>query len=382
MARPRPRPARSLSYGVVASDAGGPGRSEPGVRVEVQAGVAGPGQRPVLRGSAGSGARTLPDLVPDPGPRGDFVRLILEEVVEENCLAPKRFGAVVVAPLLAAVRVQPLARRADLLESLERSPGVQALVGPAGDDERRHRDPPEVRDLGRPERVEEGMLGGLGGEVFHPVGPVPPALADVGPEVGLRDTAVRGDLPVGVAPPFPRVDRGQVRWAGRGDGPLAGGEVGHAGQADPAVAPGLGAGPLDQVVAVGGLFRRQERGVAARVPGTRDVGVDDRIPVPHPVGGIRRFEGRVGGQLSRRDPAVRVQDRDRRVRVLAVGTPRDQRGNGLTAGGPEDVGVDHHAAADRDRDVPLDDHAVAGVAPVLRRGRAPFLGLAAGARNR
>ena len=316
----------------------------------------------------------VPDLVAHPRPVADLGLAAQQEMVEERLLAPQAVGAVVVAPLLPAVRVQPFGLRADPGEPLERAPGVQALVRPARDHVGGHGDLGQWRRLGRPEVVEERMRGGLGSQVLDQAGPVTPAFPDIRPEVGLRDAAVPGHLPVGVAPPLPGVDRGQVRRAGRGDRPLARGQVGDPGQAHLAVAPALRARPLDQVMPARRLLGRQERGVAAGEPGPGYVGVHHRVPPRRPVDGVGGLEGRVRRQLAGRHPAVRVPLRQLRAGVLAVRRPGDQRGSGPLAGRPEHVGVDGHPAPHRDRHVALDDHAAqAGLPPVPGRRRPPVL---------
>jgi hypothetical protein len=351
----------------------GPGQRARG-RVQVQRLKRCAGHGPVVRGLPRPFMPALPDLVADPRPVADLGVPAQQEVVEERLLAPQAVGAVVVAPFLPAVRVQPFALRADPGEPLERAPGVQALIRPARHHVGRHGDLAQRRRLGRPEVVEERMRGRLGAQVLDPAGPVAPAFPDVRPEVGLRDAAVPGHLSVGVAPPLPRVDRGQVRRPGRGDRPLARGQVRDPGQAHPAVAPALRARPLDQVMPARRLLRGQERGVAAREPGSGDVGVHHRVPPRRPVRRVGGLEGRVPRQLAGRHPAVRVPLWQLRPGVLAVRRPGNQRGTGTPVGRPEHVGVDGHPAPHRHRYVPLDDHAVRpGLPPVPGRRRAPVL---------
>jgi hypothetical protein len=55
----------------------------------------------------------------------------MQEVVEEDPLALHRFRVVVIGPLLAAVDVEPLLRRGDSPEALQRATGMQAVIGPA-----------------------------------------------------------------------------------------------------------------------------------------------------------------------------------------------------------------------------------------------------------
>ena len=260
-------------------------------------------------------------------------------MVEEGALALDVLRLVVVGPLLAAVDVEPLLRRAHAPEALQRAAGVQSLVRPAGHHEGRHLDGLEIGGLARPELVEPGVRGRLGLQVLDLGGAGPPPLPDVGPERGLRDAAVPGDLPIGVVPPLPRVDRGQVRRVQGGDEPLQARQVGDPGQPDLPRAPRLGAGPLDQVGEGTRLLRRVVGGPALRVPGAGHVGEDDGVAVRHPVLRVRRLErGQVRGPL-RPDAAVRVDLADRGRVVLAVRRPAHQRRRRHVALGSVDVDV-------------------------------------------
>src|SRR5262249_20619918 len=98
-------------------------------RVEEQPFVGGPGQRPATGRLPGAGARTVADLIAHRRPPAQLGVGPFEEVIKEHLLPPQALGGVVVAPLLAAMGVEPFARRADLLEAVEGAPGVQALVG-------------------------------------------------------------------------------------------------------------------------------------------------------------------------------------------------------------------------------------------------------------
>ena len=306
-----------------------------------------------------------------------------QEVVEEGALALDVLRLVVVGPLLAAVDVEPLLLRRDAPEALQGAAGVQPLVRPAGHHEGRHADGLEVGGLARPEVVVPGVCGRLGLQVLDLGGAGPPSLPDVGPEGGLRDAAVPGDLAIGVVPPLPRVDRRQVRRVQGGDEPLQARQVGDPGQPDLARAPGLGAGPLHQVGEGARLLRRVVGGPALRVPGAGHVDEDDGVAVRDPVLRVRRLErGQVRGPL-RPDAAVRVDLADRGRVVLAVRRPAHQRRRRHVALGAVDVDVhDVSLVPERNGDVLLDDHARAVLEPVLGRAAAARLGRAARARNR
>ena len=93
--------------------------------------------------------------------------------------------------------------------------------------------PPAARSSTAQNVVVERVRRRLRLEVLDLGGAGAPALPDVGPERGLRDAAVPGDLPVGVAPPLPRVDRREVRRVQLGDPPLRDRQVGDARTARP-----------------------------------------------------------------------------------------------------------------------------------------------------
>jgi hypothetical protein len=200
------------------------------------------------------------DLDADAWPVLDHGVLAEQEVVEERPLRLDLLGLVVVGPLLAPMDVEPLLARRHPPEPVEGAAGVQGLVRPAGQDERGHPDLFQPGTL-RPERVVERARRRLRLEVLDLGDAGAPALPDVGPERGLRDAPVPGDLPVGLAPPLPRVDRREVRRVEFGDPPLRHRHVRDPGQPDLPGAPRLGPHPLDQV---GERLRLLRRAVGRR----------------------------------------------------------------------------------------------------------------------
>jgi hypothetical protein len=71
-----------------------------------------------------------------------------------------------------------------------------------------------------------------------------------------------------------------------GDHVLGHGQVGHAPQADVAVGPGLGAGPLDRVVVVLGLLHAERRLLAGAATDPAAVDPDADVTFRHPGRGV------------------------------------------------------------------------------------------------
>src|SRR5437879_4634179 len=113
----------------------------------------------------------------------------------------------------------------------------------------------------------------------------------------VGNSAMRGDLAIGVGPAFPRIDRREVRRLQLGDTPLQLGEIRYAREPDLAGAPGLRAGPLDRVVEILRLLGREEMRGAFRIPGAARVDDHYRVTARHPEGRVRRLEGGVFGDM-------------------------------------------------------------------------------------
>ncbi len=315
------------------------------------------------------------DFQAHPRPGGHRSLLAFEEMIEELLEQRDVGGRVVVRPFLAPVYQQPLVLRGDSAESLERAAGVQALISPAGDDKGRRPYLLELRALGLPEGIVKRVLEGLASQVLD-AGRAGPPVRDcpVPPEPGVRNPAVPRELAVSVRAPLPRIDGSQMRRAQLRNTPLAGCEVGHAGGADFPTAPGLSAGPLDQIVEVCGILGRYERCIASGVPGAANICVNERIAVRHPVERVRPLERGVGRYHVRCHFAARVRAVGREpVLVFPVGRPGNDGSRGLLVGGAKDVHEDLHAVAHGDCDVALDDHSAFDGAARSRGGRAFLL---------
>src|SRR3954467_6581169 len=140
---------------------------------------------------------------------------------------------------------------------------------------------------------------------------------------GFRNTAVIGKLAVPVSETFPWIHCRQVGWAQRGDVPLQRGQIGHSGHADPAVAPGLPSQPRDEIATVLGLAPATVPKLAFGVPAPARVGIDNRIAVLTPIGGIGSLETGVTGDPARGDIGFRPYQAFRRV-VFSVGAPSEK----------------------------------------------------------
>ena len=132
-----------------------------------------------------------------------------------------------------------------------------------------------------------------------------------------------GKLAVPVGETFPWIDCRQLGWAQRGHVPLDRGQIGHSGHADPAVTPGLPSQPRDEIAAVLGLALATVTKFAFRIPAAARIGVDDRIAVLTPIGGIGCLETGVTGDPARSDIGFRPYQAFRRV-VFSVGTPSEK----------------------------------------------------------
>src|SRR5580658_1971657 len=103
------------------------------------------------------------------------------------------------------------------------------------------------------------------------------------PDEHVEDAAVPGEVAVEVAAALPRADRGQVRRPQRCDLPLVDRVVGDTEQPDLPRAPGLDSGPLDALVVIAGLPRREDVEVPGRASGAARVDPDHDVAVRHPL---------------------------------------------------------------------------------------------------
>ncbi len=184
---------------------------------------------------------------------------------------------------------------------------------------------------------------------------------------GLGDAALGKDVAAGIAHPLPGRDGRETGRIERGGVPLQRGEIVGTGEADPAVAPLLIAGPFHDGGAV-------ERGPAEQQSGTSAAGVvtahvrdDEDVTARNPVGGVGRFEGGAVADLEIADVVagfgefVEVDGITVDTGVLAVGGDGDQHGAALLrtgAGRAVDVGSQYGAVARPDGHVALDEDVV------------------------
>ena len=92
-----------------------------------------------------------------------------------------------------------------------------------------------------------------------------------GPETRVETMSVPRPVAIPVGRALPHANRGQMGRLGRGDQPLVDGIVGDAVQPDLAVAPELRRHPLDRVVEILDLARRQQVELAGAAPGPASV---------------------------------------------------------------------------------------------------------------
>src|SRR6185295_16404369 len=109
-----------------------------------------------------------------------------------------------------------------------------------------------------------------------------------GPE-GVDDAAVVRPVAVPVGHAFPDADRREVRRLQRSNVPLVRAEVRDAVEADLAVRPRLHAGPLDALVEVLRLARRERIDEARRAAGAPRIDAHAGVALRNPLLGIDDF---------------------------------------------------------------------------------------------
>src|SRR5581483_11959980 len=102
--------------------------------VEPESAIPGSRQRPLLLGAFSRDSRAFTNSQSDRRPGRNLSAPLFQEVIEELGLAAPALRAIVVSPLLLPMNLEPLLPACDPLEHLQRTPGVQSLVGPACDD--------------------------------------------------------------------------------------------------------------------------------------------------------------------------------------------------------------------------------------------------------
>ena len=196
---------------------------------------------------------------------------------------------------------------------------------------------------------------------------------------GRQDAAVVGHVAVPVGRALPDAHRGQVRRLQGCHMPLVDAEVGHAVQPDLAVRPRLHTRPLDAVVEVARLPRRERIDEAGRAAGAAGIHPHAGIALGHPFLRVDHFpvlvavagpgcDIRVLGDHAL--PGARITFLEREP--LGIGAVGEQHRTRPGSGRAEDVRAQYHAVVHRDRDVELAVHAVAYDAPGCR-GCGPFI---------
>ena len=230
--------------------------------------------------------------------------------------------------------------------------------------------------------MHAASLAALAGAVLHGLDlHVVPIL----PECGENAAVVRHvAIPVGGA--FPDAHGGQMRRLARSHVPLVDAVIGNAVQSDLAVRPRLGAGPFDAVVIILGLARRERIDEARRTAGAARIDAHAGVLVRHPFLRIGNFPALVeiagaGGDVRMlfRHALPRARIAVLEGKPLGVGAVGQDHRIAAFGEGPEHVGAQNKAVVHGDRHVPIDAHAVAGFAALLRascgRLRPPPCGL-------
>ncbi len=193
-------------------------------------------------------------------------------------------------------------------------------------------------------------------------------------EKGGEDAAVMGHVAVPVRRAFPDTHRREMRRLQRRDVPLIHAVVGNAVQPHLAAGPRLYARPLDAVVEILRLPRREVIDVTGRAAGAARVHAHACVAVRHPLFRIHDFPALIEiaravsdvGMLRHHAlPGARVavlEGKALRVRAVA----EDHRVTTVRRR-PENVGAQDEAVVHRDRHVPIDAHAVADFALLAHR---------------
>ncbi len=302
----------------------------------------------------------------------------LEVAVVEALEVLEVVGIVGVGPLEVAVGAEPLEVAAAAAPGVEGARQVE--VGPAGRLVDGDLDLLEVGALVLPVLVHLGIHLRHGDLVVHAVG-AGDLRGDELVEGERGDAALVEGLTVEVGRALPGGDALQVGRALGRDAPLVHGDAGVAGHAHVAVAPGLGAQPLDEVVAVLAVLMGEHVDVALGVAGAAHVDVGDGVALVAPVervgglelGGLGHGHGRHAHDL----PLAHAV-----AGALAEPRPGDDRGNLGTlddvavlvqVARAEDVGVDLAAVTHDDFLVLHADDAGGHLVDALVEGRAEAL---------
>ena len=213
-----------------------------------------------------------------------------------------------VGPFLGIVDTQPLFLRGHAPEAVYGASGVQ-LAGVAGDHIGGHPDLLQLSGLIPPVVVHQRVLAHHGLEVFHKALAIGHARPGIG-EVGDAAAHILVLIHIGMA--LPGRYRRQMRRILRGHIPLGYGKPGVSDHGHPAVAPGLRAQELDNIVVVVTVLGAEIAAVALRRADAADIHVHDGIAPGHPPGRIGRFPGLKPGQgpLRYSVPAGDIVNRD------------------------------------------------------------------------
>ena len=204
---------------------------------------------------------------------------------------------------------------------------------------------------------------------------------------GGDDAAVMRHVAEEIGAAFPHAHGGEMRRLQRGDVPLVGREIGNSVEPDFAGRPGLYAGPLDAVVEILGLARRERIDDAGRTAGAAAVDAHDRIVVRHPFLRVDHFPALVEVAGSRGDvgmffrhalPGARIAVLE--GEVLGVGTVGEDDRVLSVFHRAKDIGAQNHAVVHGYGYVPVDPHVVADFGQLLQRrhGALPQIILLAG----
>ena len=184
-----------------------------------------------------------------------------------------------------------------------------------------------------------------------------------------EDAAVVRHVSVPVGGAFPDAHGGEVQRLQRGRVPLVDGVIGNAVQADLAARPGLHARPLDALVQVLRLARREMLDAAGRTAGAARVDAQAGVALRHPFLRIDDFPVLIFARRAVRDLRMLVDHALPGARVavlegeaLGVGPVAEEDRVAAFDARAKQVGAQHQPVVHDDRDVPVDAHAVAELA--------------------
>ena len=189
-------------------------------------------------------------------------------------------------------------------------------------------------------------------------------LEPVRPE-GAQDSPMVGHVPVPIRGPLPGDHGGEMRRLQGSHMPLIDRIIGDSQQADLAVAPGLGARPLDAEVKIAGLSRGEWVDISSRPAATAGIDSHTDVPIRHPFLRIGRLPilvlvGRTFGHIRvlGRHPPPLIGVPFLEGEAFCIGAVAQDHGILAFLRRTVNIRPKHQAIIHRDRNIPVYSHPV------------------------